>query len=171
MFTPGQYPRRHGRPVGCAAHAPAAVAPVAGAEPRRRGRVGSQRLGVNPAALRRDAPVAPFQGWYVRVGGCGRWGCGATGAAATPAGPTSSRWRGYGRRASCSPPRTWITIRATTGCATARPLSALPHDARSPAPSGAAADHLSAPPRLGGFVSGAVRGFANPVPKKLVVKI
>ena len=56
MFTPGQYPRRHGRPVGCAAHAPAAVAPVAGAEPRRRGRVGSHRLGVNPAALRRDAP-------------------------------------------------------------------------------------------------------------------
>lgn len=39
------------------------------------------------------------------------------------------------------------------------------------ASSGAAADHLSAPPRLGGFVSGAVRGFANPVPKKLVVKI
>ena len=45
---------------------------------------------MNPAALRRDAPVAPFQGWYVRVGGCGRWGCGATGAAAAPAGPTST---------------------------------------------------------------------------------
>ena len=32
--------------------------------------------------------------------------------------PTWRRWRGYGRRASCWPPRTWITILEITGYAT-----------------------------------------------------
>ena len=44
----------------------------------------------------------------------------------------------------------------------ARPLSALPPDPRSPASSGAAADHLSAPPRLGGPVPWAVRPISMP---------
>ena len=43
---------------------------------------------------------------------------GATGAGASPDGPTWNTWRGCGRPASCSPPRTSIMIRPTTGCAT-----------------------------------------------------
>jgi hypothetical protein len=45
----------------------------------------------------------------------------------------------------------------------AQPLSALPHDPRSPASSGTAADHLSAPPRIGGFVFRAVRSLQGRV--------
>ena len=105
--------------------------------------------------------------------------------------PADGRWYDSARNTLARPPgrtarwptsKRWLRLRtlrvvlaaahldhdpANNGCQPARPRQRFAPDPRSPASSGAAADHLSAAARLGGPVSGAVRGSANPVPKKL----
>jgi hypothetical protein len=89
---------------------------------------------------------------------------GATDAAVSIAGPTSSKWCGCGRRASCLPPRTWIMIRATTVCATCADGCQRCHLTHDPPHHLAQRRITYLLPRLGRLVSGAVR----PIPGRVV---